>query len=139
MSQVRLSNLHHIFVHEDFFPKYLLLISPKERMISNECCENYHLLIFSFWKNSFNNTNKVSNSLDPDHAQCLVGPHYLPKNCLTITCFHFNSSESPGSHDNCCLLFHLLMYLGSLYWKQYRPRPYLIPVCFHVKISLACI
>ena len=27
-----------------------------------------------FWKNSFRNTTRVSNSLDPDQARHLVGP-----------------------------------------------------------------
>ena len=42
------------------------------------------LLIFSkpnFSKNSFRNTIRVSNSLDPDQAQCLDGLDLVP-NCL---------------------------------------------------------
>ena len=44
-----------------------------------------HLLIFfsksTFLKNSFRNTIRVSNSLDPDQARHLVGPDLGP-NCL---------------------------------------------------------
>ena len=43
-----------------------------------------HLLIFSkstFYKNSFRNTFRVSNSLDPDRARHFVGPDLGP-DCL---------------------------------------------------------
>ena len=37
----------------------------------------------TFWKNSFRNTTRVSNNLDPDHARQLVRPDLDP-NCLQI-------------------------------------------------------
>ena len=43
-----------------------------------------HLLIFfkiNFFKKSFRNTIRVSNSLDPDHARRFVGPDLGP-NCF---------------------------------------------------------
>ena len=45
---------------------------------------NYLLLIFikiNFIKNAYRNTNRVSNSLDPDQAQYFVGPD-LGSKCL---------------------------------------------------------
>ena len=37
----------------------------------------------TFWKNSFENTIRVSNSLDPDWARLFVGPDLGP-NCLPL-------------------------------------------------------
>ena len=50
---------------------------------------NFHAFLLSaeffqnqiFLKNSFRNIIRVSNSLDPDQAQCFVGPDLCP-NCL---------------------------------------------------------
>ena len=104
-----------------------------------------------FSKNSLRNTIRVSNSLDPDQARHFVGPD-LGQNCLQRLSADdtrrwrvkgFRKEQSDMITDSCDItenllrvMFthcspvttfvvcssHLLMFLGCLYCKQYRPR-----------------
>ena len=83
-------------------------------------------------------------------------PYFSPKNPeryeirpLLQSCFNYkiclwNSNPFPANHIFCRLLFHLLIFLGSLYCKQYGPRSDsevcsgLIVFASMIKSSLKC-
>ena len=57
---------------------------------NSSCCRLLIFLKSIVLKNSFRNTNRVSNSLDPDKVQCFVGPDMDP------TCLQMLSAEDTG-------------------------------------------
>ena len=67
------------------FPVKRIHIGLTLYMLGNFSCFCFHLLTFfsklTFSKASFRNTIRVSNSLDPDQDQHIVGPDLGP-NCL---------------------------------------------------------
>ena len=65
------------------------------------------LLIFSkstFSKNSFKNAIRVSNSLDPDQDQCVVGPDLGP-NCLQMLSADDISRQKVNKYCKCTISF----------------------------------
>ena len=133
---------------KEFWKSYMHIVLYRSNMVIHFIGENITFNSIAFWviyscffvvcwlfskstfsKNSFRNTIRVSNSLDPD-----LGPNCLQRlsaDDTRINCF-------PANYDNGCLHSLLLMCYGGLNCKQYGPKSdcsisliRVQSVCFH--------